>query len=216
VGVNRSRCGDSMAARRARLNYLNGVQLPYSAYHDALRDAGIGVGPAEAHGGVSGALSAGGLPAALGWLAQCCAASEADGVLFAHAAECLRALAASTWEHLAGSQMTFQPLLPEDTASLEERVDALAHWCHGFLVGLAAAGLPVGATGLTVSLREIVGDFAEISRAGLDANARRRPQHSEFDFLQLSEYVRVGAQLAFEELNAARARAIDGDRESRP
>jgi uncharacterized protein YgfB (UPF0149 family) len=49
---------------------------------------------------------------------------------------------------------------------------------------------------------EIVRDFAEITRAGVDA--RQGEESNESAYAELVEFVRVGVQLLFEDLAAAR------------
>jgi len=180
---------------------VSGLQLPYATYLGVLEDAGIDLAPAELHGGMTGALSVGGLPAAFAWVQQC--AADSGRPLAGAAEEDLRALAVATLERLEGIELGFEPLLPDDAVDLEQRVEALALWCHGFLAGLAVAGLGSDAP-LAPVLEEIVADFSEVSRAQLAAGERDTERQSEFDFLQLAEYVRAGAQLAFEELAATR------------
>lgn len=184
-----------------------GRNLSYTTYQGVLENAGIGLTPAELHGGITGALSSGGLPAALGWLRQCLGdvAESSDAGDRAR----LRALAESTLTSLQAHELAFEPMLPEDTAELGQRVEALALWCHGFLEGLAVGGLPAKAE-LAGSLEEIVRDFAEISRARLGVAERERAEEkAEFDLFEVAEYVRVGAQLAFEELAPIRTVASE-------
>ena len=182
-----------------------GFKVPYSTYLGVLDHTAFGLTPAELHGGISGALSVGGLPAALGWVRQCYADGEYEPASADE--EHLRMLVQTTLEAFEAAELKFEPLLPEDEAELAQRVEALALWCHGFLAGLAVGGLHAEAQ-LSQELEEIVGDFAEISRAALVAEERTAARDSEFDFVQLAEYVRVGAQLAFEELASVRAAAV--------
>jgi uncharacterized protein len=49
---------------------------------------------------------------------------------------------------------------------------------------------------------EVVRDFAEITRAGVDADEEQ--ESNESAYAELVEFVRVGVQLLFEELASAR------------
>ena len=173
--------------------------LDYDRLRDSLADAGAVVALAELHGGVCGALCAGGPPAAQRWLADCVedqdlAASTAD------VGRDLQDLVEWSWNVLAGQDLVFEALLPDDDAPLEEQAQALALWCHGFLGGM-------GATAENAAIGEILRDFAEISRAGLsDEEAAGRDQ-PDFALAEIHEYVRVSAQIAFEELSYQRAAA---------
>jgi uncharacterized protein len=191
------------------------IDVDYEALREALAQSEVVVSLAELHGGVCGALCAGGATAADLWLAECLkdrprvAGGELEGSL--------RALVDSTWRALEQGALSFQPLLPDDDAPLEEQVEAFALWCHGFLGGLGASAPDVGrvpgrdglAAGREDNVAEILADFAEFSRAGLsddEAAGRERP---DFALAQLVEYLRVSVQLVFEELDARRAAVRD-------
>jgi uncharacterized protein len=97
--------------------------------------------------------------------------------------------------------MGFEPLLPSDAQPIEARTTALAEWCQGFLYGLGAGNIP-DASRLPGEVGEIVRDFAEITRAGVDG--AETEESNESAYAELVEFVRVGVQLLFEELSAAR------------
>jgi uncharacterized protein len=180
--------------------------LPPSLDQEVLETAGISLTPAELHGALCGALSVGGVPAALEWLAASALASEGAPADFEQEAESLRALVLATWQSLASDEMAFQPLLPGDDEMLEARVAALAFWCHGFLVGLDAAGVKLDQIeALPEPLREVVTDFSAVARAVVGPSDAEQGEESEFALLELTEYVRVGALLVFEELEPVRS-----------
>jgi uncharacterized protein YgfB (UPF0149 family) len=107
-----------------------------------------------------------------------------------------------TWNALTGLNLEFAPLLPNDDSNVELRADALAHWCHGFLAGLVIGGLDFGGdeAALSAELKELIRDFGEISKAGAAPEEVEDLDRSDSALLELEEYVRVGAQLVFEEL----------------
>ncbi len=86
-------------------------------------------------------------------------------------------------------------MLPDDDTGLPERVSELALWCQGYLYGLAQGGIRQF-DGLPGDCTEILKDFVELAKARSDDVS----ENSERDFFELSEYVRVGVQLVFEEL----------------
>lgn len=181
--------------------------LDYDRLRDSLADAGAVVALAELHGGVCGALCAGGASAAQRWLADCLDEQETTAATAA-AARDLDDLVAASWRGLTSPDLEFAPLLPSDDAPLEEQVQAVALWCHGFLggLGVSSAGDAElrGGDGATA---EILGDFAEISRAALsDEEAAGRGQ-PDFALAEIQEYVRVSVQIVFEELSVERAAA---------
>ena len=118
---------------------------------------------------------------------------------------CLGSGAADQDIALAGlvqPDMEFEPLLPPDTESLEERTQALAEWCQGFLYGLGAGSIP-DASELPGEVGEVVRDFIEITHADVDVD--QGEESNENAYAELVEFVRVGVQLLFEELAVARA-----------
>jgi uncharacterized protein YgfB (UPF0149 family) len=73
----------------------------------------------------------------------------------------------------------------------------LALWCTGFLYGLGTGQIS-DLDALNGDVGEIVRDFTEISRAtGDDADA---DESNEQAYAELVEFIRVGAQVVFEEL----------------
>ena len=102
------------------------------------------------------------------------------------------------------------PLLPDDDADVSERTVGLAHWSEGFLHGLVS-----GDDGENVKKRlgqeplaDIIKDMLQITRAGLDEEADN--EDTEAAYAELVEYLRVAAQLGFEELAELRNAAAKG------
>lgn len=122
----------------------------------------------------------------------------------------VEAFVAAAVEALEGDDMGFAPLLPEDDAPLEPRLEALGVWCSAFLAGLAAGLARRGIGSLDEcpdEVREIVRDFAAISQVDPDAAGRdpdaaadaRRSRTAgdseEADLVELEEFVKVGTLL---------------------
>jgi uncharacterized protein len=98
---------------------------------------------------------------------------------------------------LISTDMTFEPLLPPDAATLTERVDALAAWCGGFLYGISS-NRRLNLKTLSEEARETLRDFTQFTQACFDASGD--PEAEERAYTELVEYVRVGAQLLYLEL----------------
>jgi uncharacterized protein YgfB (UPF0149 family) len=98
--------------------------------------------------------------------------------------------------------MEFHPLLPEDESPLDERTAALAQWCVGFLYGLGSSSIQ-DLSKLPGEVGEVVRDFDEITRVGIDQGDS--DDQNESAYAELVEFVRVGVQIVFEELEALRA-----------
>jgi len=93
--------------------------------------------------------------------------------------------------------MEFQPLLPDDEQPLNGRANALALWCTGFLYGLGTGQIS-DLEALNGDVGEIVRDFTEISHASGDA--AEQDDSNEQAYAELVEFIRVAAQVVFEEL----------------
>jgi len=166
----------------------------------ALATAGSTVHAAEAHGCLCGALCVRTRYRAGDWIEELMPEPPgADEHEDAHAT--LLAAYNQTVAMLEGTQMEFSPLLPNDDDSLEERVEALSAWSHGFLYGFGAATSEPGQR-LAADVDEALRDFAEISRAG--SVGSEGEQIEEEAYAQLVEYLRAAAQLVYDELEARR------------
>jgi hypothetical protein len=187
----------------------------YDTLRESLRSAGALLALPELHGGLCGALCAGGPTAAERWLDDFLADHEARKAADVRAVG--RDLERAAWQSLADGELAFEPLLPSDDAPLEEQVQALAHWCHGFLNGLGATApdlvgrnlkpTATAAAVATAEVAEILGDFSEISRAGIDDEDAADRDRADFALAELKEYARVSAQIVFEQLVERRAAA---------
>ena len=182
--------------------------LDYDRLRDSLADAGAVVAVAELHGGVCGALCAGGPSAAQRWLTECLEDAELDAAATPVRGD-LEALVNGSAAMLADRELEFAPLLPDDDAPLDEQVQALALWCQGFLSGVGTtAPNATRDKGAGAPLSEILRDFAEISRAGLSEDEAKGLGQPDFALAEIQEYVRVSVQIVFEELDPERAAAM--------
>jgi len=164
----------------------------------ALAAGGSVVHAAEAHGCLCGAFCARRRYLAAEWLEEVLPEASTAAALSGP----LGRLYAQSKGVLADGEMEFSPLLPDDEAALAQRVEALAAWCHGFLYGFGSAGAAVR-NAVVDEVAEILADFAEISRAGeADSGA---DEVEEEAYAQLVEFMRVGVQLVYDQLEATRA-----------
>ena len=153
---------------------------------------------AEAHGTLAGSLCGASGYRFEDWLKEILPEGRASTA----AGATLRELYDATASALIQPDMEFELLLPEDSSALPERAQALAQWCQGFLYGLGA-GRILDPGQLPGEVGEIVRDFIEISRAGVEEEGTE--ESDENAYAELVEFVRVGVQLLFEELGMARA-----------
>jgi uncharacterized protein len=169
----------------------------YQYIEQLLREERSLADPAEAHGTLAGCLCATSGYRLEDWVREIL--PEGRGAPQTSAA--LGQLFNATTAALVQPDMEFELLLPADEQSIEVRTAALAQWCQGFLYGLGAGAI-TDATVLPGDAGEIVRDFTEISRAGVDAS--QEEESNEAAYAELVEFVRVGVQLLFEELAALR------------
>lgn len=100
---------------------------------------------------------------------------------------------------LRSEDMSFAPELPGDDAPLGDRLEALGEWCGAFLAGFAAGLARRGAGSLDdcpEEVREIVRDFSAIAQVDpSEVSDDRSTDALESDFVELEEFVKVGALL---------------------
>ncbi len=174
------------------------MHIQHRTIDDALRRAGSNWDAAQSHGLVSGRLAVEGQQAGAAWLGQIL---EGTDELNASRKECeglLVALFDETHRRLSERQSGFTPLLPDDDDGTASRTEALTHWCEGFLHGLVSgkhddalksrlAGDP---------LADIIKDVLHITRATVSDD----DEDDEEALTEIVEYLRVAAQLVYEEL----------------
>ncbi|MHB8728633.1 MAG: UPF0149 family protein [Sulfuricaulis sp.] len=175
----------------------NTSDLP--AFDDAARvlhEAGVATGASEAHGIITGVLCA---PqgARVAWQPLVLGREAPTGGTPAALAQLLAALHRSTYAHLSGVECDFAPLLPGDEHSLAEQIEGLSDWCRGYLFGLHAGGVP-DAQRLSGDAGEIVRDISRLSEAEFDGALADEEEARAL--VEIVEYLRVGVQLVFEEL----------------
>lgn len=184
----------------------------YDTLREVLRHAGAVLTLPEVHGGICGALCAGGPPEAERWLDAALADDTfAQSPDLGPLHESLHDLVRGSWQMLDGTELAFEPLLPDDDTALDEQVQALAAWCQGFLAAIgesAPDAVAREAKGQDGGIDEILADFAEISRAGLTDEDEADRDRADFALAELKEYTRVSVQIVFEDLAKRRGAAI--------
>ena len=161
-----------------------------------LQHAGYSEAPSHFHGVLCGALCVT-PPEELEVEALLADGERSEEPLDQNTRIALRRLRDESEGDLLSNDMVFEPLLPTDPASLEQRVDALAAWCGGFLYGLSSRR-KLDIRALTEEARETLRDFTQFTQAGFDASGE--PEAEEAAYVELVEYVRVGAQLLYLEM----------------
>jgi uncharacterized protein YgfB (UPF0149 family) len=152
---------------------------------------------AEAHGTLVGALCASHC-SLTDWLAEILP----DGRAASAAADSLRAVFESTSHSLLDGTLGFAPLLPTDDEPIGERTLALGEWCQGFLYGLGTGVAVTDASQLPGDAAEVLRDMTEITH--VDVDPEDDLESNEEAYAELVEFVRVGVQLLYDQLQPAR------------
>lgn len=182
------------------------LEIEYDHLDSALRRCGATWDAAGAHGLLSARLAIAGMNSGFGWLAQVLEGTNEADALRSECEAMLRNVFEATSRQLAVRQSEFAPLLPGDSSSMTVRTTALAHWCEAFLHGLVSAGRDddLKARLAGEPLAEIIKDLLQMTRAGSaeDDDA----ETDEAAYAEIVEYLRVAAQLTYEELADIRHR----------
>ena len=175
-------------------------KVGYEILEESLRKCGASWGAAQTHGLLTGRLATTGVPAGADWLNQVLEGVDESNALRSECQKHLDTLYQSTFWQLSERLSEFAPLLPDDDDDVEVRTIGLAHWRAAFLHGLvsakhsAALKERLGAEPLS----DIIKDMLQITRAGLDEATD--DEENESAYVELVEYLRVAAQLCYEEL----------------
>ncbi len=181
----------------------------FDAVSGALREIGSMEEAAEVHGTLCGLACVHGTDAQSSWLAGI----RADAPTGSEAAiPVLEDLARTTITSLEAGDMSFSLLLPDDDETLESRTESLSYWCQGFMHGLGIARSEDGNSDEPVFdnaiTQEIIRDFSEITRAAF--SDEETEAEGDAAYIEIVEYVRVSAQLVYEELYPIRNKSTGG------
>ena len=189
------RAGQTSFRPSANISAMLHVTFPEVA--KVLGELRSSVPAAESHGCLCGALCVSAEYPIESWLEEI--VPDADDL--GDAREPLKLLFEDTVRALRGDEVEFQPLLPDDEQSLEERARALSQWCQGFLYGFGTGQAPK-ADELPSNVDEILRDLTHIGRASVEIGVDDEEQ--EQAYADVIEYVRAGVQLIHDELYEAR------------
>ncbi|MEH6551846.1 MAG: UPF0149 family protein [Pseudomonadales bacterium] len=156
--------------------------------------------PAELHGQLCGLLAGGHVPQPNEWLAQCATLMEVELLAGTPTAEGIGALVGITIDQFTAG-FDLELLIPESDAPLADRLEALAVWSQGFLTGFALAGNTQESwRQLSEESREVLTDLTSVAQID-SAGEEGEPEGTEEDFLEVAEYVRLGAVQVWLDLN---------------
>lgn len=209
----------TICAWETAVNAFNGCQLPlkyrsmrdprhidYDQLQAALSLAGLDLSAAEVHGVLCGSMCN---------QMKTGASPDLQKLLLAGSkvpAESLRPLQGhlenllhESVQSLYGDDSELNLLLPDDDESISLRLQALADWCRGYAIGLLNED-SLAIDQLSAEAAEMVRDFMTIT----EVDAARVGEGDEWDMAEVEEYVRMGVQFIFEELNQAQQSGSTG------
>jgi hypothetical protein len=173
---------------------------------DLLFNVDATMGATESHGALCGMLCAQGATEASQWMLYVLGEHEETSKLLQQTGKKLLQIHQISVEQMNDTDAEFELMLPDDDEPLEMRVEALGTWCQGFVYGLAVGGIKEE-TVLPEDSKELIKDILEISRAGYVADneaelatEEENTEEDEVAFMEVSEYVRMGILLIYEEL----------------
>ena len=174
--------------------------IDHYVLEDALRQCGSNWDASQTHGLLSGRLAIAGSDSGFDWLSQVLEGTEQADTIRDECESMLGQLFEVTYRQLTERQSGFEPLLPSEDDCTVVRATALAHWCEGFLHALVAAhnGDELKTRLAAEPLADIIRDMLQITRASADEDDNTESDDSAYT--ELVEYVRVAAQLVYEEL----------------
>ena len=176
------------------------LTIDHNELDAALRRCGSTWNAGQTHGLLCSRLALAGAEGASRWLAQVLQDTDPDNSQRAECEVMLEALCTATWQQLAERQSEFMLLLPDDDDPARVRAEAMGQWCEGFLHGLVSEthGDELRQRLASDPLSDIIKDMLEITRA--TAGDEADPNVNDNAFAELVEYLRVAAQLTYEEL----------------
>ena len=167
-----------------------------------LAAAGSLADAAEAHGSLCGALCSMSPYKMQDWVNEILP----DGAALSdESAAMIERVFAATATSFGEQGMEFEPLLPDDEQPLNGRAQCACIMVHGLSVWPRYRAISRTSKRSNGDVGEIVRDFTEISRAtGDDAD---EDESNEQAYAELVEFIRVAAQVVFEELLPLRQQA---------
>ena len=168
------------------------------------RQDDLDFGAAECHGILSGLIAAAGPLELRHWLTLLYGNVDTNSI-DSNDHALWEQLYQQTLQELAGNDLAFQLLLPDDERPLSQRTEALTDWCRGFLYGVSAANLKLGPD-LPDTVNEIIQDMTQISSADYSEDE----DEDDNAYMELTEYLRAGTLLIYTELQAPAQPSTDG------
>ncbi len=164
--------------------------MTYWVINDIVAQIDADLTAAQAHGMATGMLCANTNAPCSDWLAEL---SQPSSSAIGADKSRLEDLFEETQNALESDEFEFDLLLPGDETSLSEQVEALTHWCQGFLFGVS---YNYSTAEHSRDVTDILKDIVEFTKLSTDAEG----DQDEGDFIEITEYMRSAVLLLRSEL----------------
>jgi uncharacterized protein YgfB (UPF0149 family) len=163
----------------------------YTQITDALNDAEATLSGAEAHGLLCGLICVTQDTTDSAWDKLIPGLSKHPDSLTV-----LKALFAYTYQQISTFSLDFMLVLPDDETDINQRAEALAHFCQGLLTGLHQSQRPLeeGASADAIDALNDITEIAQMDHGDLTAN-----EEDENAYVELVEYVRLAVLMLYHE-----------------
>ncbi|WP_346796992.1 YecA family protein [Halomonas sp. Bachu 37] len=141
------------------------------------------------------------------WLESVCMGLGVEQPRDPASAERLLGWRRQTLEALSGSELTYEPVLPDELYSLGEQATALKEWALGFLEVVEEADDETRSR-WSETLKEAVADLHEL--AAMDSDIDDSPEN-ENDLFALTEHARMAAMLLYTEQHPGQPQVEQSD-----
>jgi uncharacterized protein YgfB (UPF0149 family) len=174
------------------------MNLPdFDLVSDAVRSLNQDLAAAELHGQLCGLLCTVSGVDLTTWLHPCFPQAGEMDRWPVNTLELLQDILNITENQIKSADFEFSLLLPDDSASIDSRIEILGEWCQGFLLGISQGGV-TDIKALPGDLPEFIDDMVNLGR--VNSYDQENENEDETSYFELMEYVRVGVQLFWEEL----------------
>lgn len=176
------------------------VAIEYQELDASLQQCGSTWNAGQTHGMLCSQLAVLGAAGGSCWLELVLGDADRAAAPSVECAAMLDRLCTSTHRQLAERMSEFAPLLPEEGTPIAARTEALGQWCEGFLHGLVSTARDDALKDRLAAepLGEIIRDLLQITRATAGEETEAGVEDEAYE--EIFEYIRVVAQLVYEEL----------------
>ena len=173
-------------------------RIEYDALDTHLKDIGLQVSAAEAHGLITG-LVCGNFEKSLALMnSELLEESASDDPRFRDCKAELTQLHAQVADDLKDTQLGFELYLTPESAGTSKRAMALVQWCQGFMYGFGVSAKE-SERKLSSDAQEALEDIGEFTR--LDTLAVSEDDEDEMEALtELEEYMRIAVMTIYQDM----------------